>query len=107
MNRQTDSYVDISNEIMRTLQLCHRRGRLTVDVERHSGFQFASLGHSPIPHDAAVRGPVVTAGWRQRQYRRGDGVPRTARPRLCFQRVRVAVFVPPTDKAYCYMQHKT
>jgi hypothetical protein len=83
MNRQTDSYVDINNEPMRTLQLSHRRGKLTVDVERHPGVQLASLGHSPVPHDAAVSGPVVTAGWRQRQYRRGDGVPRIARPRLC------------------------
>lgn len=104
---QRESFAGISNEIMRAAQFCHRRGRLTVDAERHPGFQFASLGHGPVPHDAAVRGSVVTAGWRQRQDRRGDGVSRIARPRLCLQRVVIAVLVPPTHKAYCYIPHKT
>ena len=97
--REIDSYTGISNEIMRTAQLCHRRGRLTVDAERHPGVQFVSLGHSPVPHDAAVSGPVVTAGWRQRQDRRSDGVSRSARPRLCLQRVGIALLVPPAHKA--------
>jgi hypothetical protein len=65
-----------------------------VDAERNPGIQFASLGHGPVPHDAAVRGLVVTAGWRQRQDRRGDGVSRIARPRLCLQRVGIALLVP-------------
>ena len=92
---------------MRTTQSCHCRGRLTVDAERHPGIQFASLGHGPVPHDAAVRGPVVTAGWRQRQDRRSDGVSRIARPRLCLQRVGITFLVPPAHKAYCYIPHKT
>jgi hypothetical protein len=74
------------------------RWRLTVDVERHPGVQFASFGHGPVPHDAAVCGPVVTAGRRQREYCRCDGVPRIAGPRLCLQRVCVALLVPPVDK---------
>lgn len=106
-NRETYSYAGIRNENMRTAQLCHRRGRLTVDAERHPGIQFVSLGHGPVPHDAAVRGPVVTAGWRQRQDRRGDGVSRIARPRLCLQRVGIALLVPPAHKAYCHIPHKT
>jgi len=103
------SYAGISEGIMRTTQLCHRRGRLTVDAERHPGIQFASLGHGPVPHDAAVRSPIVTAGWRQRQDRRGDGVSRIARPRLCLQRVGIALLVPPAHKAYClhYTQDRT
>jgi len=92
---------------MRTAQLCHCRGTLTVDAERHPGIQFASLGHGPVPYDAAVRGPVVTTGWRQRQDRRGDGVSRIARPRLCLQRVGIALLVPPAHKEYCYIPHKT
>jgi len=92
---------------MRTAQLCHCRGRLTVDAECHPGFQFVSLGHGTVPHDAAVRGPIVNAGWRQRQDRRGDGVSRIARPRLCLQRVGITLLVPPANKAECYIPRKT
>lgn len=107
MNRGTDSHAGISNEVMRAVQLWHCRGRLTIDAERHPGLQFASLGHGPVPHDAAVRGPVVTAGWRQRQDGRGDGVSRIARASLCLQRVGIALLVPPAHKAYCYIPHNT
>jgi hypothetical protein len=34
MDVQRDSYEGISNEIMRTAQLCHSRGRPTVDAEK-------------------------------------------------------------------------
>ena len=106
-HRQTDRQTGISNETIKTLQLYNCRVQLTVHAESHPGVQFASVRHSPVPHDAAVGGPVITAGWRQRQYRRRDGVPRTTRPRLCFQRVRVALFVPPAHKAHLFTSNTT